>query len=61
MRINKEMCCEAVNVLQEIQIDELDILLGGGKGHGVNTISADVVGTVYKPFLHVVSRGRIVV
>ena len=41
MRINKEMCCEAVNVLQEIQIDELDILLGGGKGHGVNTISAE--------------------
>ena len=41
MRNNKEMCYEAINALQEIKLDELDVLLGGGGGHGVNTISAE--------------------
>ena len=36
-----KMKIKAIEALQEFQVEELDSLLGSGKGHGVNTISAE--------------------
>lgn len=42
MKNNNELCSEAVNALQEVQIEDLEYLFGSsGRGHGVNTISAE--------------------